>query len=396
AMLAIAPFDLSGEGRQLGLFSDESNLAETERALARAQALLGPDQVLQGRPQGGRLPGERVSWSRWGEEPAKPDRDPSAPWPGATPSPSPALVLDRATPLEIEWDGGMPSRVRPGSRCGPGPPWSRPGRLTGQGWQGRPAAARYQVGTSVGAILCGVSNGRAFLTAVHGCAFGFLPHVAAGEGGGGPSGPRGRGPQGRKEDTVDPWLASLAPPPGLRPYSPVPLPLHGGEVHGRSAESGSLVRSAAPRGREVTSRDRGSAHQWRASLARWGFLLVATAPYLPPPLRLRRQGPSPFCLRLRGGTKLGSEGRFASHGRDPVGDQVLHPVAACGDVGLTHSLCGDSRVHHDPDRAATGPRLTGRERLVAAMDGQGEDGQTRCDRHREGPLLEGPHEAVAG
>src|SRR5690554_1994764 len=26
------------------------------------------------------------------------------------------------------------------------------------------------------------------------------------------------------------WLASLAPPPGLRPYSPVSLPLHGGEV----------------------------------------------------------------------------------------------------------------------------------------------------------------------
>src|SRR5690606_124528 len=216
---------------------------------------------------------ERVSWSRWGEEPAKPDRDPSAPWPGATPSPSPALVLDRATPLEIEWDGGMPSRVRLGSRWEPVLTWSGPWRLTGQWWNGRPDADSYQLVPSVGAILCVVSNGRAYLTAVSDCAFGFLPHVAAAEWGSGPSGPRGRGPQGRKEDTVDPWLASLAPPPGLRPYSPVPLPLHGGEVHGRSAESGSLVRSAAPRGREVTSRDRGSAHQWRASLARWVFLL---------------------------------------------------------------------------------------------------------------------------
>src|SRR5690606_39849931 len=143
-------------------------------------------------------------------------------------------------------------------------------------------------------------------------------------------------------------------PPGLRPYSPVPLPLHGGEVHGRSAESGSLVRSAAPRGREVTSRDRGSAHQWRASLARWVFLLGATAPYLPPPLRLRRQGPSPSPFG-RGGLIGRSEGRLAAHGRDAGGDQVLHPVAECGDVGLTHSLCGDSRVHHDPDRAATDP-----------------------------------------
>src|SRR5690606_27043718 len=35
---------------------------------------------------------------------------------------------------------------------------------------------------------------------------------------------------GRRGDTVVFWLASLAPPPGLRPYSPVPLPLHGGEV----------------------------------------------------------------------------------------------------------------------------------------------------------------------
>ena len=35
---------------------------ETERSLARAQALLGTQSVLVGRPQGGRMPVERVEW----------------------------------------------------------------------------------------------------------------------------------------------------------------------------------------------------------------------------------------------------------------------------------------------------------------------------------------------
>src|SRR5690606_19416408 len=46
------------------------------------------------------------------------------------------------------------------------------------------------------------------------------------------------------------WLASLAPPPGLRPYSPVPLPLHGGEVLGKSSSVPPVA--AAPRGGHPT------------------------------------------------------------------------------------------------------------------------------------------------
>src|SRR5690606_21254906 len=49
------------------------------------------------------------------------------------------------------------------------------------------------------------------------------------------------------------WLASLAPPPGLRPYSPVSLPLHGGEVLWEV-----IVRArfaGAPRGRRSWSGD---------------------------------------------------------------------------------------------------------------------------------------------
>jgi protein ImuB len=165
--LRIAPADLSGEGRQLGLLSDESSKIEAERALARAQALVGPDGVLQGRAQGGRLPAERVSWSRWSEPPTEPERDPKAPWPGATPSPSPALVPSLLQQLEVEWDGGIPARVRLGSRWEPVLTWSGPWRLSGRWWAGERDADRYQIVTSVGAFLCVVSEGKAFLAGVY-------------------------------------------------------------------------------------------------------------------------------------------------------------------------------------------------------------------------------------
>ena len=165
--LRITPADLSGEGRQLGLLSDESSRIEAERALARAQALVGPDSVLQGSAQGGRMPAERVVWSRWNEPPVKPERDPESPWPGATPSPSPALVPPRLQPLEIEWDGGMPSRVRLGSRWEPVLTWSGPWRLSGRWWAGEKDADRYQIVTSVGAFLCVVAQGKAFLAGVY-------------------------------------------------------------------------------------------------------------------------------------------------------------------------------------------------------------------------------------
>ena len=165
--LRIAPADLSDEGRQLGLLQDETSRIEAERALARAQALLGPDGVLQGRAQGGRMPRERVAWSRWGEPPSEQERDDSAPWPGATPSPSPALVPPRPEPLEVEWDGGMPSRVRLGTRWEPVLTWSGPWRLAGRWWMGEEDADRYQLVTSVGAFLCVVTGGQAFLAGVY-------------------------------------------------------------------------------------------------------------------------------------------------------------------------------------------------------------------------------------
>src|SRR5690606_8321321 len=167
---------------------------------------------------------------------------------------------------------------------------------------------------------------------------------------------------------------SLPPTPGLRPAVPSPTSWGTDPVSITLPPTPGL-RPAVP------------------SPTSWGTAPVIIA--LPPTPGLRPAVPSPTPFG-RGGLIGRSEGRLAAHGRDAGGDQVLYPVTESGHVGLTRALRRDRRIHHDPDRAATDPRLTGRERLVAAVDGQGKDGQTRGDRHREGPLLEGPHEAVAG
>jgi protein ImuB len=165
--IRIAPSDLSGEGRQLGVFGNEAAMIEAERAFARTQALLGPDDVLQAQPQGGRMPAQRVSWSRWNESTLKPERDPDAPWPGSTPKPSPALVPPRLQPLQVEWDDGMPSRVRLGTRWEPVLTWSGPWRLSGRWWAGERDADRYQLVTSACALLCVVADGKSYLAGVY-------------------------------------------------------------------------------------------------------------------------------------------------------------------------------------------------------------------------------------
>jgi len=113
------------------------------------------------------MPRERVAWSRWSEPPVDEERDPSAPWPGATPSPSPALVPPDMQRLEVEWEEGMPTRVRLGTRWEPVLTWSGPWRLSGRWWVGEKDADRYQLVTSVGAFLCVVIEGGAFLAGVY-------------------------------------------------------------------------------------------------------------------------------------------------------------------------------------------------------------------------------------
>lgn len=165
--LRVSPADLSGAGRQMGLLYDESTAIETERALVRAQVLLGNDAVLQATPQGGRMPAERVTWSRWGEKANEGDRDGDAPWPGGTPSPAPALIHSQLKPVDIEWDAGLPSRIRLGTRWEPVLTWSGPWRLSGRWWKGEDDADRYQLVTSAGAFLCVVAKEQSFLAAVY-------------------------------------------------------------------------------------------------------------------------------------------------------------------------------------------------------------------------------------
>ena len=165
--LTLSPADLSGEGRQLTLLEDVSARIEAERAVARVQALLGPEAVLEGRRQGGRDAGEQVRWHRWGDDPPAPERDPGAPWPGSTPGPSPALVPPEPRLLEVEWDGGMPSRVRMRSRWEPVLNWAGPWRKLGRWWQGEPHVDRYQMVTSVGALLCERRGEQTFVIGVY-------------------------------------------------------------------------------------------------------------------------------------------------------------------------------------------------------------------------------------
>jgi protein ImuB len=165
--LRLVPADLSDRGRQLRLDEDMASELDVRRALGRAQGLVGPDAVLQAMPQGGRDPGERVRWHRWGEEAGAPILDPMAPWPGRLPEPSPALVPPEPRPFEVEWDGGFPVRVRLGSRWEPVLGWAGPWRQTGRWWEGEAAADRYQVVTSAGAFLCEVREGRCRLVGVY-------------------------------------------------------------------------------------------------------------------------------------------------------------------------------------------------------------------------------------
>src|SRR5690606_24721771 len=95
------------------------------------------------------------------------------------------------------------------------------------------------------------------------------------------------------------WLASLAPPPRLRRCSPVPLPLHGGEVldgPAAGAEDFSPTKRLAEWG--SGTKCRGGAVRRTAGESTVVFWLASLAP----PPRLRRCSPVP--LPLHGGEVL--------------------------------------------------------------------------------------------
>lgn len=163
--LCLDPTDLSGRGRQGALLEDAAAMVETERALARAQTLVGEDDVLTARPWPGRDPGRQVRWIRWGEDPPASTGDVS--WHGAVPTPLPSLVAPKPQPVEIEWDAGTPMRIRLRSRWETVLSWAGPWRDTRRWWNGEPAVSRYQIVTSVGALLCEVRDGQGFVAGVY-------------------------------------------------------------------------------------------------------------------------------------------------------------------------------------------------------------------------------------
>jgi hypothetical protein len=107
-----------------------------------------------------------VAWHRWREDPHAVVRDAAAPWPGAVPAPSPALAWPEPPILEVDWDEGLPVRVRLGSRWVE-VIWAGPWRRIGRWWDGESPADRYQFITSAGAFLCEVREGRTYLTRVY-------------------------------------------------------------------------------------------------------------------------------------------------------------------------------------------------------------------------------------
>ena len=128
---------------------------------------MGPDSVLEARPQGGRDPAERVQWKRWGDEFPEPDRSLGSPWPGKVPEPSPSLVPPRPRHLDVEWDAGIPTRVRLASRWEPVVAWAGPWRRLGRWWVEEEPSDLYQIVTSAGAMLCRVTDGRASVVGVY-------------------------------------------------------------------------------------------------------------------------------------------------------------------------------------------------------------------------------------
>lgn len=165
--LRLEPADLSGSGRQMELEEDAKSFEEMQRAFMEVQAIAGPDNVVVATPQGGRDPGQRVMWTRWGDVAGTPPRDPDAPWPGQIPGPAPALVPPEPVPFEVVWVGGIPEHVRLKTRWVPVLSWAGPWRSVGRWWQGEASADRYQIVTSVGAYLCEIRDGRTYLIGVY-------------------------------------------------------------------------------------------------------------------------------------------------------------------------------------------------------------------------------------
>lgn len=162
--LRLVPTDVvAASGRQLGLWGGQAEADRRAlRAASRIDALVGPGAVLVPRPAGGRSPAEQVVGVPVAEAAASGVprsgggrggagsggagdgvrggvRSDPAPWPGAVPTPSPALVHDPPLPAEVLDGTGMavvvdgrhrlsapPARVVVGGRASAVVAWAGP------------------------------------------------------------------------------------------------------------------------------------------------------------------------------------------------------------------------------------------------------------------------------
>ncbi len=109
--LSLHPVEVvSAAALQLPLWgsSGDDDRLRARRALVRVQGLLGPEAVQVPVLSGGRGPAERITFTPLGDEPV-PRADPSQPWPGQLPEPSPTVVLD--DPVDLLDADGNPVRV---------------------------------------------------------------------------------------------------------------------------------------------------------------------------------------------------------------------------------------------------------------------------------------------
>jgi protein ImuB len=122
---------VSAAALQLPLWgsSGDDDRLRARRALVRVQGLLGPESVQVPVLSGGRGPAERITFTPLGDEPV-PQSDPSQPWPGQLPEPSPTVLLD--DPVELLDASGNPVRVTSRGMFS-----ADPVRLAGDGRSGR-------------------------------------------------------------------------------------------------------------------------------------------------------------------------------------------------------------------------------------------------------------------
>lgn len=163
--LRLEPLEAVGAGLiQYGLWGSDGQ--EDHRAgwvFARVQGMLGPEAVLTPVLSGGRGPADRIDLLPWGEE-KSPSRDPDAPWPGALPAPSPALlVVNGGIEVAVTDDLGRPILVTdrglltaaPAAIAGvPVRGWTGPWLFDEWWWNNDPKVrARMQVVTEIGPPL---------------------------------------------------------------------------------------------------------------------------------------------------------------------------------------------------------------------------------------------------